>query len=593
MCRPIFLCGMVPTILLSSLYAAGPTRGLIQVGADFAATGLERHLRVCPLEVQEPAADDSRCTAGTAESIAAVTQMRPYDKPLWALLEIRNITDNEIDLVLEHALAITERVTVQDLSDKNVPLKVTGEAFSVKTRDFPGALPSFEVVLPARSNKILRISIASQIVTRPGFTLYPLKQYIEERQVANVAHATFFGLMASMVLFNLLLYFRLRLRMYLFYVLFIFSLSIMYLGLYGHGFAFIWVDAFWWQKYSHSIAKFTAAFFGIAFFSEVLNVRNRLPRLDRLVRWIYPAIALAAVVTPFLASQGVFLAATIIVAIAVIYSMLLGVLSLIGKLPFSMPYAVAMLSLLVGALINLLQTAALIPSNTFTLHAMQVGTALETIFLSIALGDRYTAIESENRGLQLQRLEDKKRIARDIHDVIGTEFQMRLIEIQSQGDNPLCQKLTDGLRGTLNKIREFLFLLHTEENLPVKLEAGIADLLGRLESAKGFEIQKKIHIVPDVLDSAEAYHLERTVNEIISNIARHAKAKKIRFELRVDNNGGFLWVSDDGVGFDKALVSEHIGMESLAYRAQRLRGRLRVSSAVGKGTRVALKFATT
>jgi hypothetical protein len=69
-------------------------------------------------------------------------------------------------------------------------------------------------------------------------------------------HAAFYGLMLSMILFNLLLYLRLRLRMYLHYVLFsCTSLSVMYMGLFGHGFAFIWPDAFLWQKYSHSIGK--------------------------------------------------------------------------------------------------------------------------------------------------------------------------------------------------------------------------------------------------------------------------------------------------------------------------------------------------
>jgi signal transduction histidine kinase len=581
---------------LACLLVAAATSGALYAKPDldlapsFESLDLTTVLRICPPKVQLPTPDDERCTSNTAESIAATQKMQLYTEPFWALVELRNNTKDDRIYVLEHLLAITERVAVEELSDKAAAIKVAGEGASVYARDYRAPLPAYRLQFKAGETKILRISIRSDLVTRMGFTLHSERHYIDELQVTNVLHAGFYGLMFSMILFNLLLYLRLRLRMYLYYVLFIMSISVMYMGLFGHGFAFIWPDAFLWQKYSHSAAKFTAAIFGIAFFSAVLNVPQRMPRLYGKIKLAYPAFVVAAVVSPLLSPQGIFLIATIVVAIAVIYSLALGVLSAVGKLPFSFYYAIAMIAMLGGALINLLQTAAILPSNTFTLHAMQVGTALEAIFLSIALGDRYSAIEGENHALQHQRLEDKKRIARDIHDVIGTEFQMRLIEIQSEGESALSSKLVSGLRSTLDKIREFLFLLHTEEHLPAKLEKTIEELLRRLELAKKFEIERDIIIDAQAIGTTEAYHIERAVSEIISNIARHAQASKIVFTLRINKQGGFLAVRDNGVGFEKTLAAKNIGMESLGYRAERLRGRLKILTSMGRGTTVALRF---
>ena len=574
-------------VVLAPRIAAAPG---LELNENFVSADLSDSMRICAPEVQTPDPGDTRCAARTPESLAAAGQMQFYVKPLWALLELRNKTKEERIFVLEHHLAITERVTLEDLGDRYAPVKVAGESVSVYARDYRAPLPAFRLKLKPGERKMYRVSIDSDIVTRMGFTLHSEKHYLDEGQLSNLMHAAFYGLMLSMILFNLLLYLRLRLCMYLYYIFFIASLSVMYMGLYGHGFAFIWTDAFWWQKYSHSIAKFTAAIFGTAFFSAVLNVKNRMPRLNRAVKLVYPAIVLMAVVTPFFSPQAIFLIATIVVAVAVVYSMSLGILSAIGKLPFSLYYAIAMLALLGGAFINLLQTAAILPSNAFTLHAMQVGTALEAIFLSIALGDRYSAIEGENSILQRQRIEEKRRIARDIHDVIGTEFQMRLIEIQSEGDNALSSKLALGLRSTLDKIREFLFLLHTEEHLPAKLEKTIDELLRRLELAKKFEIERDIIIDAQAIGTSEAYHIERAVSEIISNIARHAQANKIVFTLRIDRRGGFLAVRDNGVGFEKTLAAKNIGMESLGYRAERLRGRLKILTSMGQGTTVALRF---
>lgn len=147
-----------------------------------------------------------------------------------------------------------------------------------------------------------------------------------------------------------------------------------------------------------------------------------------------------------------------------------------------------------------------------------------------------------------------------------------------------------GLRSTLNKIREFLFLLHTEEHLPAEAQKTMNELLRRLELAKKFEIERDIIIDAQAIGTSEAYHIERAVSEIISNIARHAQANKIVFTLRIDRRGGFLAVRDNGVGFEKTLAAKNIGMESLGYRAERLRGRLKILTSMGQGTTVALRF---
>ncbi len=579
-------------LILPGIASAADALRPVVVDDAFEQLDLASALAVCPEDVQDPQGEDARCRSGKPESVRATQEMRLYRVPLWAFLRVTNASAKERVFVLEHHLAITGIITLQDLSVGAAPVKSAGEAVSIRSRDYIAALPVFKIVLQPKETKLFRISIASDIVTRPGFTLYSQDRFFIEQQRGNLVHAFYYGLMLSMIFYNILLYLRLRSGMYLKYIFFILSLTVMYAGLYGHGYAFIWQDWTSWQKYSHSVAKFTAAIFGIGFFSAVLNVKTRMPRLYRMVKPAYALIAVAALATPALSAQGVFLIATIVVAVAVIYSLALGILSVIGKLPFSIYYAIAMTSMLTGALINLLQTAAILPSNTFTIHAMQVGTALETIFLSIALGDRYEAIENENRALQLQRLEDKKRIARDIHDVVGTEFQMRLIEISSDGESALSLRVSEGLRSTMNKIREFLFLLHTDENLPSNLEPNIRAIVARLEATKKYQIDSHISVMPGVLHSADAYHLERAVDEIVSNLARHAQASAVRFRLCVREKRGFLAVNDNGVGFDIGLVVKNIGLESLKYRAERLGGRLRLVTKPGAGTTVAIRFKT-
>lgn len=561
----------------------------LAITADFGRIPLAPFLKFCPESSTPPAIDDAQCRSATEKENPA-NQMKIYKLPAWSFLTLKNGTAQDLFVVLEHELAITGRITLRDVSVPEGEEKVAGDAVSMSSRDYRAALPAFRLYLKANQTKTWRISIASDIVTRPGFILYSERTYFEATQRSNLIHAFYYGLIVSMIFYNFLLFLRLRDRLYLFYIAFISSLAMIYLGLFGQGFAFVWPDFFFLQKYGHDIFKFTAALAGIASFSHLLNVFERMPRLGSLVRWLYLAIAAAAISASFLAATGFFIVSNMVVTVCIIYGVFVAILSLLGRLPFSIYYIVALLSLLSGATINLLMVAGALPSNDWTTYSVQYGTALETIFLSIALGDRFATLRDQNHDLQIRLLEEKKRIARDIHDVVGTEFQMRLIEIGSEGENQISQKLALGLRGTLNKIREFLFLLHTEEQLASNLEPNVRSHLRRLETTKKFTIRQFIRIVPGALSTTEAYHLERAVDEIISNIARHARANQIRFHLEIGEKGGFLCVADNGIGFDIRSTTKNIGLESLQYRAERLGGRLKIMSREGKGTAVALRY---
>ncbi|MBS0619077.1 MAG: hypothetical protein JSR44_12870 [Spirochaetes bacterium] len=561
-------------LALTPLAAANVSPSFI-VTENFSAIDIAEIMQFCGERTVAPTLNEALCHNDTNDK-AAAKKARLYKNPVWSFLTLANGTDRAQQLVLEHKFAITERVTVEDLSEPKSAMKIAGDTVSMATRDYKAALPAFRLALKAHETKIWRISIASDIVTQPGFFLYSEKAYFEAVQDSNIVQALFYGLMLSMVFYNALLYFRLRLTLYLYYLGFIISIAIVYLGLFGQGFAFIWPDAFLFQKYGPDIFKFTAFLSGVAFFTDLMQVRERLPKLARLARYSYPLICVSAVAAFIISPTVFFVTINIFVFAFVVYGFAIAILSLAGYLPFSAYYCMALLLLLCGITANLFTAAGVLPVTILSIYSVQIGTAFETIFLSLALGERFAALREDNQRLQLRLIAEKKRIARDIHDVVGTELQMRLLEIGAETDTAVGKRLTEGLRSTLNKVREFLFLLHTEEHLAAHLEETITSHLKRLENTKQFLVEKTIHLAPESLATSDAYQLERAIEEIISNIARHARANRIRFHLACNAHKGFLAVVDNGIGFDKAIATQNIGFESLRYRAERLGGRLRI-----------------
>jgi two-component system nitrate/nitrite sensor histidine kinase NarX len=97
------------------------------------------------------------------------------------------------------------------------------------------------------------------------------------------------------------------------------------------------------------------------------------------------------------------------------------------------------------------------------------------------------------------------------------------------------------------------------------------------------------------LPAADEMQLLRIVQEALTNVRKHSKAKTVRVLLNCRPGGAYmLLVEDDGVGFDLPRRSgrpgEHIGLSIMEERARRLGGQLRIESERGEGTRVEVAY---
>ncbi len=91
------------------------------------------------------------------------------------------------------------------------------------------------------------------------------------------------------------------------------------------------------------------------------------------------------------------------------------------------------------------------------------------------------------------------------------------------------------------------------------------------------------------------YELYQIAREAIGNAFRHAHAENISIEVRYGIDSLLIAISDDGVGFDEALLSAsrrrgHFGTQGMTERVERLGGEMTLRSRLGEGTRVVLSI---
>lgn len=206
-------------------------------------------------------------------------------------------------------------------------------------------------------------------------------------------------------------------------------------------------------------------------------------------------------------------------------------------------------------------------------------------------------IAIENSRLQdqvrvLSVLEDRDRIARDLHDrVIQRIFAVGMtLQGVARMPDPMkatgrIDKAVDELDATIAEIRSAIFELG-ENSVPGGLRRSIVQLSEEMAPLLGARPELSFHgAIDNTVPQQTADHVLAVVREALTNAGKYADATAYRVILRVEDDV-VLEVADNGRGFDPSAVTAGLGLVNLRNRAEKLNGSLRVISDAGVGTRL-------
>lgn len=211
------------------------------------------------------------------------------------------------------------------------------------------------------------------------------------------------------------------------------------------------------------------------------------------------------------------------------------------------------------------------------------------------------AIENARLNERVQEiavLEDRDRIARDLHDAVIQRLFAIGLSLQGIARPPLegeilqrVQRAIGDLDETIRQIRSSIFELAAAAGTSSGLRASVLALVRELRSVVGFDVSVSFEgpietVVPDSVGE----HLLFTIRETLTNVGRHAKASHASLLLRVDTSALTLEVVDDGRGIPAAAGGDTaaggLGLVNLRRRAEKLGGDVVVGSPDGGGTSI-------
>lgn len=212
-------------------------------------------------------------------------------------------------------------------------------------------------------------------------------------------------------------------------------------------------------------------------------------------------------------------------------------------------------------------------------------------------------VAERTRELIVTQEEERRRIARDLHDHLGQQLtalrlSLAVCKEHAAADETIRQQLAkaESAAAQLDADVEFL----AWELRPSQLDQGLVTAVDRYarEWSSHFRVAIDIHasrIDEDLLPPQGALSLYRIAQEALNNVAKHAQATRVAVILEQRDQRAVLVIEDDGRGFDVPRKNpesheQRLGLAGMRERAGLVSGTLDIESAPGRGTTVIVQI---
>ena len=202
-----------------------------------------------------------------------------------------------------------------------------------------------------------------------------------------------------------------------------------------------------------------------------------------------------------------------------------------------------------------------------------------------------------NSEITLIEERERRRIAENLHDSLGQTLSLAYMNLSSINDvncTPDVKKIIKGTSELLNKAIDESRTLTYDLSPPILYELGLVPAikwkLEQIERKTGIETILTVNDVPEELKNEHNIFLYRIVNELFTNINKHANATKISVQVFTEKEMYNIIVEDDGIGFNveknkTAANTGGYGLMSIVERLDSINGSIKINSILNRGTK--------
>ncbi|MDY8135985.1 sensor histidine kinase [Aquimarina sp. 2201CG5-10] len=555
-----YYLGLLSIILLSSLNSFSQTAILLDDSKELQDIGKQTYYledSSLRLSIQEIINDgiDAKFKPNSKETINFSSTASAY----WLKFNITK--DKPGDFYLNVGSAYIDSISLYEFDEQNrlVSTRHTGDDLPFDSREIEVGNYLFALDFEPNSTRTFYLRVKSD---QPLFFLLrvgTLRDFAAYEHDLDFLQGIYFGFMLLIFLYNLFLYFSTREKIYLYYIAYVVSITWFMASVFGYFFEYFWPNFPFLNGLvvvSSGLTMITATLFTQKF----LNTKASDPKMHKgsMVFLILGFLVCILVVLGF-KIEGLKLAQGGLLIMAA-YFLVLGIrFKLKGYRPAKY-YLLAWGTLVVGICFAILESLNITFVMTY-LNAMQIGSALEVLLLSFALGDRINMYKKQKEDAQLEALiaaKENERLIQEQNFILEEKVQERTAEVASQNKalvnlneekDMLVDMVAHDLRTPLHQMKGLIWLLDipamklTEDQNTYLTEIDnsvdrLTDMIGRILNTHALEANQ-IKLMNEIINMVELIEYMAQRFFLISeekNIKISIEAEEGNHFVEVDKN---------------------------------------------------------
>jgi signal transduction histidine kinase len=414
-----------------------------------------------------------------------------------------------------------------------------------------------------------------------GLKIAPLDLYLNQLSLKNFFIGIYIGILLGTFFYNLFIYFSLKDKSYLFYCLYILFLGLAQLASFGYLNVYFFYKYPFLNKYALNTLTSLAFITGLVFAKRFLHLQTYARKSIYLINALIISYCVVLVSTFFQWTQFSYSLLTCSAIICCVSLIIISSLIIRKGFTPAVYYLVAWIALLSGLLIYVLKSYDIVNQTFFTNNILLIGSALESILLSIALANRINILQKEKDISQKRELafsQENEKLIREQNVVLEEKVEERTEALQTSNTQLVktlsdlkdaqlqlveaekmasLGQLTAGIAHEINNPINFVKSNIVPLRLDVKDLFFVIDQYGELHQAGADAIKSKLQSIDSFKKEIDIDFVKTEIKNLIKGIEEGAErtaeiVRGLRTFSRLDESE--LKVVNVHEGIDSTLV---------------------------------------
>lgn len=464
------------------------------------------------------------------------------------------------------------------------------------------------VLLIDKRNEQLNIPV--HFLTDDGFLYF--------NRTKNFIAGLMMGVGFFLILFSIFLFYQMRERLYIYYAVYIALVFLYIFSDYGYSFMYFFPNNPFPADFTRPLAISLATPIYVLFTLNLLKSKQLLP-----VYYKWSMRYLLVYFILFFTALFVFLETGPLRALLLwgmqIYQTLSGILLLLialvsmkKKIPYSIYIVFSALTLFVTLFVFVQYLSGFIADTLITRNMANVGYVLEIIILAFVLSLRFKSYKEESEhllrttNLQQEQIfktvsdyqeKERQRYSSMLHDSVGARLSAIRFNLESALNNQNNLPVSELLKNAVNDVSLLAndVRVFSHELSPILLQqrglvSAITEFINSINKSSAIYIQfESIGMLNKTSFKYESL-VYNIVQELIQNIIKHSGATEVIVQLMLEKELIYLFVEDNGRGFNPLSVKEGLGFSQIKQLVTFVQGTLTVDGKEHAGCRITIEF---